>query len=267
MSKMSIAFCTHCSDDWFYAGGCSKLINSAKYFHPDIPFIVFNNIELNIFNERHKGKLNWCNLMPVVSSEVAKHFDKVIKFDADSMILGPLDGILEFTEDVCVVRNNNDFDTASMFHDPPALFNNCAPEDYYNAGLVGSTRPEFWDEWMVQNDLFERQLMHREQDVMNKLLQEQKDKYSKVVLDSKDKPVHYGISCHYGKDTWWDSAKEFTYKDGEFFLKDKVVKVWHQAGGSRYFPKLQLEKFFTPEIIKEIEKITNTTSIYEKIVV
>jgi hypothetical protein len=261
---MSIAFCTHCSDDWFYDGGCSKLINSAKHFHPDIPFFVFGSHELAVLNKKYDGTLHWCNLNPVVSKEVARFYDKVVHFDADSFILGSLDSILDFTEDIALVRNNNDHDTASRFHDKPVIYNGCSPEQYANAGLIGSNSKSFWDYWIGKNYDLEASLPYREQDVLNHIIQE--GKFTTTFLDPKHKPLHYGISSLYGKDTFWDSAKEIKFKEDKFYLKEKEIKVWHQAGGSQHFPKLQLDKFFTPEVCLEMKKFTEGNSIYEKIV-
>ena len=263
--SLDIAFCTHCSDDWFEDGGCSKLIRTAKYFHPDIPFYVFGNYELNLLNNKYGGCLHWCNLNPVISLEVAKLHKKVIHFDADSIVLGRLDELLEFKEDVAVIRNNNDFDTASKFSDDAVTYNNSPPELYVNAGLIGSNNTSFWLEWIRQNNLYERTTLHNEQRVLNKIVQE--NLFSTTYLDSKDKKVHYGISSLYGENGYWESAKDIILKGEKFFLKDKQIKVWHQAGGSQYFPKLNLNQFFTKEVVQEIEFIMSKMHTYEKVLI
>lgn len=260
---MSIAFVTHCSDDWFEDGGCSKLLKSANYFHPEIPFILFGTKELNELNAAYNNRLHWCNLNPAVSKEVAKKYDRVIHFDADSMILGNLDELINAEEDVTVVRNNNDYDTASKFTDKPVIFNGCSPEKYANAGLIASNKMEFWDYWIEQNAIFEHVMPYREQDVLNKILQE--NKFSSNFIDSKDTKVHYGISCHYGEHTYWDSSKEIVFREGSFYLKDKIVKVWHQAGGSQHFPKLNLTEFFSEETIIHLESLLTSPCIYTKL--
>ena len=43
---MNVAFCTHVSDDWFYTIGADKLLKSAKHFHPELPFYVFNSEQI-----------------------------------------------------------------------------------------------------------------------------------------------------------------------------------------------------------------------------
>lgn len=257
---MKVAFVTHCSDDWFEDGGCSKLVRSANYFHPEVPFIRFGTKELNILNDMHNNTLHWCNLNPAVSKEVAKHYDRVIHIDSDSMILGDLSDLLSAKEDVTVVRNNNDYDTASKFTDKPILYNGCKPEEYANAGLIASNLKEFWDYWIEQNSLYERSLPYREQDVLNKILQEKRFTHS--FIDSKESKTHYGISCHYGEHTYWDSSKYIIFKEGGFWLKDKSIKIWHQAGGSHHFPKLNLDHFFNEETVIHMNSILEAPCEY-----
>jgi lipopolysaccharide biosynthesis glycosyltransferase len=260
---MKTAFITHCSDDWFYNGGCAKLLTTASYFHPEIPFYVFGNIELNALNKSYGNSLNWCNIKPFVANSIADSYDKVIHFDSDCIILGKLDELLQSKEDIIGVRNNNDYNTASKFTDPPITVAGCKPEDYMNAGLVGSCNKNFWEEWMSTGSSCAR-YPYQEQDTYNLIIQS--GKYSFECLDSKDKPLHYGISCHYGKDTYWDSAKEIIKISDDFMLKTKKVKVWHQAGGSHHWPKLNIDTFFSVETAKEIKKILENKAEYRKIV-
>lgn len=250
---MKTAFVTHCSDDWFEDGGCSKLVRSINYFHPTTPIYVFGTKELNELNKLYHGKLHWCNLNPVVSLVVAEKqkYDKVIHIDADSILLGDVTELLNDTADITVVRNNNDYNTASKFTDNPITFRGCSPELYANAGLVASNRIDFWKYWIELNTLYEQQFPYREQDVLNYILQENKFNYN--FIDNVKKKVHYGISCHYGSNTFWDSSKEIEISENGYKLKDKIVKVWHQAGGSHYFPKLQLDKFFSEKVVNEIK--------------
>jgi hypothetical protein len=200
-------------------------------------------------------------LNPIVSKEVAQDFDKVVHFDADSIILGSLNEILEFDADVLTVRNNNDFNTASRYTDPPITVNNCAPENYMNAGLIASKNRLFWDDWISCNK-FAHSYPYKEQDTLNILLQS--GKYNHKCLDPKDSSNHYGISCHYGEKSFWDSSRDIMYKNGKFVLKDKVIKVYHQAGGHQHFPKLQLRTLFNEETAKEIERISSRPVAYHK---
>lgn len=240
----SIAFVTHCSDDWFYPVGCNKLIQSAKYYHPDIPFFVFGSYELNKLNEKYNGKLNWDILNPVVSLEVAKHYDRVFHFDADSFICGTLTELLDADMEVVGVRNNNDINTASRVSDKPITINNCAPADYMNAGLVGASNPKFWEDWIDKNKDAGR-YPYLEQDIYNLILQEKT--YSFSCLDPIESPVYYGISCLSGVKTHWDSLKEVELCQDALLLNNKTLKVVHQAGGHA-LPKLVFENLFRKDV-------------------
>ena len=263
---MSTVFCTHCSDDWFYNGGCNKLLATAKYYNKDVPFFVFTSLELNKLNEKYNGQLNWDILNPIISMELKSQFDKVIHIDADSLILGPLEEIFESTADILTVRNNNDYNTASKFTDLPVTINGCIPENYMNAGLVGTSNVGFLSHWIYRNFNEAQNYPYREQDILNLILQE--GKFTSQCLDPKDKDVHYGISCHYGKDTYWDSSKDIVFSSGEFLLGKKKIKVYHQAGGHHHFPKLNLEVLFNSDTKKEIERIINSQKVkYEKIII
>lgn len=262
---MNTAFCTHCSDDWFYGGGCDKLLATAKHFHPDIPFYVFGTFELNKLNEKYNGGLSWDILNPVVSSELVKYnFDKIVHIDADSIILGKLNELLDFKTDLAVVRNNNDYDTASRFSDNPVLINNCKPENYFNAGLIASNNKEFWSYWIEQNKKAQG-YPYKEQDILNLIVHS--GKYTHNVLDPKEADCHYGISAHFGEKTFWDSSKEIVKNENDFFLRKKKVKVYHQAGGHHHFPKLNLSFLFNEQTAKDIQNIIDSTkATYEKII-
>lgn len=262
---MSIAFCTHCSDDWFYNGGCNKLIATAKYFHPDIPFYVFNNIELNKLSSKYSNKLRWEILNPIVSFEVSKIHEKVIHFDADSLILGKLDDIINFKEDIVGVRNNNDLDRASKSSHQPITINNCHPSEYMNAGLVGSNKKEFWEFWISENSKYAQNFVFFEQDVYNLIIQSKK--FSFKCLDPKDSKFYFGVAGCMGSSTDWDNYKNMKKINGDYVVNNKIVKVFHQAGGSGYFPKLILNNFFSDEVVSDLTNIIDRGGVkYEKII-
>lgn len=250
---MSVAFVTHCSDDWFYPVGCNKLLTSAKVYHPDIPFFVFGTKELNKLNQKYDGKLNWDILNPIVSIEVANYFDFVVHFDADSFLCGPLEELLGSTCDIVGVRNNNDYNHASRDCDPPKTVGGCNPEDYMNAGLVGSRKKEFWVDW-IQDNVNAYKYTLQEQDIYNLLLQ--KNKYSFECLDPKYKNVYYGISNLSGIITHWDSLKNSYLENDELFLGNKKIKVVHQAGGHK-LPKLVFSELFSENISSVFEEKFN----------
>lgn len=254
-----IAFATHCSDDWFYDGGCHKLLATAAHFCPDIPFYLFSTKELNELNAKYSNKLHWDILNPVVSKEIANLAEWVIHIDADSLILGDLPSLIRnVREDVVCVRNNNDYDKASREQDPPITINNCHPEDYMNAGLIGSKNSDFWDHWIERNFSEAYKYPYKEQDILNLILENSRFDYK--CLDPKTDKVHCGISSLYGTETYWDISKEIKLVNGKFMLNNKQIMVYHQAGGHRFFPKLQLEKLFSKEVADSITEIVGKTT-------
>ena len=52
---MKVAACFHCEDHLMDDFGGKKLINSFKYFHPEIPIMHFGNREQEIIKEQKPG--------------------------------------------------------------------------------------------------------------------------------------------------------------------------------------------------------------------
>ena len=58
---MSSVFCTLAYNDYYEQGGTVNLVKSAKHFHPDIPFFIFSNKEVEtIFRGTFRFK-GWCD--------------------------------------------------------------------------------------------------------------------------------------------------------------------------------------------------------------
>jgi len=257
---MRVAFTTWCTDDFFEATGCQKLINSARYFHPDIPFFRVNKVPEQIRGQHPHAFLG--SMMAISCLDFIDDYDLVVHFDADSTITGSLNELLAADYEVAVVRNNNDFDGPGRgryftIQDIPA-------DDFLNAGLVASTSKQFWIDW----DNFNREKVGDysgwENDTLNLLVHSKK--YKTRILDSKDQSVFYGlasVSGEYaatGKYYTWASWKNAYVKDDKLFLDSpiatKQIKVIHQAGGQSVYPKQQYEKFFSDEVVAYLKKIT-----------
>src|SRR5579864_2420165 len=105
---MKTAFFTHCSDDWYEPVGCYKLEQSLKRLHPEIPFIRFGSAAIAEQRQRDPA-LHWDIMIPVWGRLLSTEFDLLIHFDADSVVAGRLDEVLEGDYDIAAVRNNDDF--------------------------------------------------------------------------------------------------------------------------------------------------------------
>lgn len=227
---MKTLFVTHVSDDWYESVGASKLVASAKYFHPEIPFYVFGTKEIEELFKIHPN-VNWNNLQPFTTIHGLNEFDMVVHFDADSMIVGKLDELLSednLKYDVIGVRNNNDFGKAGK--DNPIEQINVSVEKYLNAGLVACTSKEFLQQWCNYNISFGNSQPFQEQSILNHL--SYFGKFKTKILDPIESNVHYGISGLFGTETHWDSWREISLNENkELILRNKTVKVLHHAGG------------------------------------
>jgi hypothetical protein len=227
---MKTCFVTHVSDDWYESVGASKLVASAKYFHPEIPFFVLGTKEIEELFKINPN-VKWNTLQPFTTIHGLNEFDMVVHFDADSMIVGKLDELLSENNlhyDVIGVRNNNDFNKAGK--DGAITQGNIPIEKYINAGLVAITSKKFLQSWCIKNISEGNNQPFQEQSVLNSIIDEYN--YKLKILDPKESNVHYGISGLFGTETHWDSWKEISLNENkELILRNKFVKVIHHAGG------------------------------------
>lgn len=236
---MKVAFCTHVSDDWFYSIGTDKLLKSSKYFHPKIPFYVFNSDDIQTIFDSHEN-FNWTTIHPAISIQLIDEYDMVVHFDADSIITGKLNELLDednLNYDIIGVRNNNDLKKAGK---DPAIFETYSWEKYLNCGLVAVTNKKFLEKWLEYNLSFGNRMPFQEQSVLNRMIHEENWKYK--ILDTIDSNVYYGTSNAWGNTTHWDSWKDIQIINDELILHNKKVKVLHHAGGSVKY-KLQPTMF------------------------
>jgi lipopolysaccharide biosynthesis glycosyltransferase len=225
---MKVAFCTHVSDDWYYSVGAHKLARSVSHFHPDIDFYCFGDKQLTELFSIHPN-VNWNTVHPFVTYQLIDNYDMVVHFDADSMVVGNLDELLDITNlefDVIGVRNNNDYNQAGK--DQCITNPGLDPQKYLNAGLVAVTNKLFLEDWMKRNIAYGNDMPFQEQSVLNELTSDWKTR----IIDPIDSNVYYGISNLFGHNTHWDSWMDIQLIDNELILNNKKVKVLHHAGGS-----------------------------------
>jgi len=242
--KEKIVFCCNVNDEYYHSMGAAKLVASARYFHPDIPFVVFGTEEMN--NRNVPLEI----MMPFIMRDLINRYEKVVRFDADSMIVGPLDELINAEGyDIIGVRNNNDYDRAGK--DSPITQFNVSVSDYMNAGLVATTSEAFLAEWMDVNLSVGTLLPFVEQTVLNGI----RRKYKTLILDPKESDVYYGVSCLFGEDTHWDSWKHIHVVNKDLYLNGKKVKVLHHGGG--FNPNKLGFYMFNKETRKRLIEITS----------
>ncbi|HMX02919.1 MAG TPA: hypothetical protein PK511_14230 [Chitinophagales bacterium] len=223
---MTIAFCTYVSDKYYHSFGADKLLASAKYFHPDIPFFVFGDKEIAKF------PLPVESLHPFMMNKLMAKFDIVVHIDADSIICGDITPVFEALEtaDVVCVRNNNDYGKAGC--DKALSQQNRDINIYVNAGFVATKSKEFVVDWMHNNLLFAELTPFGSQSVLNTII----DKYHWKLIDGIDDDCYYGVSCLHGENSHWESWQRIQVdENGNLYLENyeraKTVKVLHHAGG------------------------------------
>jgi hypothetical protein len=174
-------------------------------------------------------------------------FDLVVHFDADSIIVDRLDELLVGDYDIACVKNNNHFGKAGKI--PGIWFENVGVEYYVNAGLVASTKKEFWIDWL--NFTLSRDFpVYGEQDALNVLFYS--GKYRAKLLDPPNKDYYYGIANSWGVDTSYENWKEIQVRPDGLYTNNKKIKVLHHAGGAH--GKIRFEAdLFNPETRRFIE--------------
>lgn len=180
--------------------GC---VNSVKRFYPEIDFIEYEiernaEFDLKFFCKFHLEK----------GLELLKEYKRVISVDADHIMCNFCSELFE-DYDFGIVPNNMNFFTDSY-------------PIYMNAGLTICTNDWLWEEWYNKFMFYYQEWNdYTEQNTLNDLYYQYKDKYNFKVLDPVNKS--YGV-----KDI--DGYPSMTYVNGELYIVDKKVCMLHMAG-------------------------------------
>jgi hypothetical protein len=227
-----IVFYTFVSDNYYEPVGTPRLINSFKRFHPDIPLVIFRQDYVDkIIDPKKKfmgGSVNWLNAKPMFARLLIEKYELVVNVDADSIFTGRLDELIDDkTYDVGSVMNFNDYENVKV--------DNVTEEQYLQAGLVASRRPEFWDIWMNLSLKENWRCRCAENDTLNLLV------YNQLIpqgwkLKVFDKEKDYWGCKLLGRE------KECEVKGDKLMCRGEQVKLYHAAKGPRNLPKLSDDK-------------------------
>lgn len=234
-SKKDICFFTIIDDVHYYPEGTHIMINSFKRFHPDIDLIVFRkNVIDRIFEEK---KINFYQAKPTFAKLLTDEYKCVVNIDADHIILGRLEEIIKADYDVAGPSNKNDYEDAS--------FENITEDMYIQAGIIASTKPEFWDIWEEAN----KEAMtypRKENDILNKVVWNN-PRVRKMKFKFLDKDKDYYGCKSLGREPL------FAAKDGKTYcLKDGgQVVAYHFARGN-VFPKLDIPNMPLKDDVKKL---------------
>lgn len=233
-----LCFFTIASDIYYYPVGTHILVNSFKKYHPDIDLIVFRQDVIDkVFAE--KG-INFYMAKPTFAKLLTDKYDRVVNIDADTIILGRLDEVLEYDWEVGGVWNYNDYENAT--------FGKISPQMYVQAGMVGSTNKKFWDIWEEENKSA-MGYIRQENDVLNKIWYEHPE-VKKMNRTIWDRASNY-LGCKS-----LNREGEFYLEDGKVMCRGEQVKAYHWAKGGGALPKMQWDRLpFSEEVRTHLNNV------------
>jgi len=229
-------------------GYAQKMEKSFHHFHPDI--------RLEIFGEEEIKKANDPNIFyratPLYGRILLEKYPLVIKIDADSVVTGKLDHIIDDkTYDVGCVLNWNRVDPPR--YNFPLTVWDIPMQDYMNCGFVAMRSLPFVNQWwrLCLNPKFFN-YRFREQDLLNIM-------------------YHYGdysVKCFDHSNQWHGLVSKgewlnFEKRGEEIFLPivdkypdaEKKIKVIHFAGGE--IPdKMNFRKYFKGDVMQYLIDLT-----------
>lgn len=283
MNSKKVVISTICESSWIKKSGLNKMLNSLKYFHPNWEVKVYDEHKLNdIYKNNIPGHNLWSIMaLTMIDAKKESNADIVVHIDADSIILGKLDQILEDGYDIFAVRNDGDhIGNRDESFNRPYFIKNLKNEFYLNCGFIATSSDLFLKNWRSYNDY----LVEKYGDIRNaktecpiveqgsyNLIIYSNNQFKVKLLDpvgsrefwgpsanfktgNKHCPEH--LKINYGGNNW-ESWYEIFEKDGISYLGNKEVKIIHQAGGGE--SKLRFD-MFNPTFVKYLNQITSITS-------
>lgn len=239
---MTKAAYTIVDDRYYYPIGTHIFINSFKRFHPDIPLVVFRQDMIDkVFNEK---KINFFNAKPTFAKLLTDKYDLLVNIDADTIVLDRLTEVFDEEYDVGGAWNHNDYEDAA--------FEKITAEMYVQAGLVASSRKEFWDIWEKANARADYYI-RKENDILNLVWYEDPvvSKMKRVIFD-KDKNY---LGCKS-----LNREQEFSMDGKKVMCRGEQVKAYHWAKGGK-LPKLQFHRLPFPEEVRNYMNYVGTYGI------
>lgn len=256
-----------------YMSQAIPFINSLRKFH-DFPIILYTdetdpeklpkvkNLIIADLVPYLEDQQFYYRQKPILAEPLLDKYDLVIGADADQLVLGDLNAILESKDfDAGVVINWNRFDE-KYFPAVEISRLGIPPVGYYNCGLVALRSKAFCHNWLVNCYTQEFNYMqYREQDVLNILCHFGNWNVRAFDMpDGPDSPVSwYGIV---GKGEWVRAVVE----DNKVMVKkglgptpfpptDVQIRVIHWGGGNAG-GKCNWDTICSDEMMKRIHELT-----------
>ena len=232
-----------------------KMINSLRKFHSEeeLPVHIVTGDELKQYRE--DDRQFFYRATPIVAEKFIDDYDMVLKLDADQIILGSLDFVLNSTGwDIGTVYNWNRVDPEKY-----GLVQvwDVSPTQYFNCGFVAMRSKEFVLHWLqlCKSNHFDK-YQYREQDLLNILTHY--GNYKVKCFDDYD--MMYEYSAWHGlrvkgetmKMVLRDNKVILPKGDDNYPVRDVEIKVWHEAGGNNG-TKGNYRLYFNEDMIAHID--------------
>lgn len=249
------------------------MLKTFRHFH-DWPVVLVTNevkkeeldklpdkIELVDLNAYLEDPFFFYRATPIIAEPLLDKYELVIKLDADQLILGDLNYILETKDyDIGTVINANRVDPMQYGWVELGRIG-ISPIEYFNCGFVAMRSPRFVHNWLVDcfTPQFER-MQYREQDILNILCYF--GNYNVRCFDHGDGVRKY--NAWHGLIAKGECARAYMQGDkviipkglGEtpFPPNDMELKVLHLGGGAGA-PKDNWGAYLPPEVMDYVNKL------------
>lgn len=242
---MKVCFFTLLQDRYSSCIDFNLFEKSFKHFHPDIPLIVLRDKEINSLIAANPG-VDMYKIKATAAKLFYNDYDLVVNIDADHIIFSRLDEILEGDYDVAAPSNFNEYENVSISIETyrGTRYNIVPERKYVQAGIVASTRKDFWDVYEKASLSHSDSMMCRDNDVLNLVLQFSNFKFKLLdggwTPDDTDRKSFYGCSS-------LNLERECIIKGNMPKIRDIQLKCYHIARGGA---KPSFNQLFNSDVVK-----------------
>jgi hypothetical protein len=203
--------------------------------------------------------------------ELSKEYERVVLFDADSLVVSTMPEVIEGSYTVAGVRAFSDHGALQNFHADHYGIKTYEDfsykkdrQNYLNLGLVVACGQGFWKDWHELNLRCVSSVMNIDEGTFNMLVY---DKYLNrlAVIDPPSAPYYYGTCSAWGENGAWESWGSIEIEGEALYLNNiygvkKQVKVLHEAGHgdprTSVDERMNLDSLFQKSVADFLRKIS-----------
>lgn len=249
----NIVFATYVTNDDWKIKCAIPLRKSFKKFHKNLPFIIFQSNQVNnIFDTNPNRNIRFSK--PLLGKQLTDKYKKIILLDADQLIVGPLDELIEDNSDLAGVRSNDDGGMSIpcwAFETPKIPW-----QKYLNCGLCSVKNHNAFDLWDKLNRTITPYMKDAEQGTWNELFYSKQ--FTTTLLDPVNSSVIYGTAAnsHHWNRLYIDDKERIILNLTGI---PKHVKILHRAGVGRIgSPDDKFRRnMFSKEIANYLDRLTS----------